>query len=453
MIQLDKRKEKTLSTSQIKEHISSYLGILRFQMSSSELLTDDEDETVNIPSPTVSVILPSNSSPVKRQISLYALRTNDPKEKCKIKGTFDSGVKFTFDRCEAFDEKDKRSPYIHVTNIDVELEGKTRCFTFNETGRRAINGFRLRYARKVAGFDRDYDDLRERFLGQPDIKFDHFLFDIFFERHSVDSPPGQNVSFWNQFCLYTYYLLRYRQSVLFDTLNEQFFNLVHTEQRMLTRGELNEFFQCCLDYWPYTLSKNPDTHRANLITFSMIGSLNVTSTNLDLDYQAVRIFSKRLIEDLKENQEKIFQLVSDENWTHFSNGLAICLSVQLITDPTESIRTVKKISNEKHRRDLATLLIKRLEQLNRPVISADWTNIFQLVDPQIITLRQFELTQSIEVYLYSLIVVLQQKPTTRNFTDDELVTRFDQLIYQDRLIGKTIRNTRRSDEKNVKINL
>ena len=432
-------------TSNIKEHISSHLGILRFQIDLSAMLTDDEDETVNIPSPTVSIVLPSNSSPVKRQIFLYALRTNDPNEKCKIKGTFDSDVKFTFDRCEAFDETDKRSPCIHVAKIDVELEGKTRCFTFNETGRRAINGFRLRLVRKVLRVDRDYNDTRERFLGQPDIKFDHFLFDIFFERHSLDSPPGQNVSFWNQLCLYTYYLLHHRQHVLSDTLNEQFFDLVHREQRILTRIDLNEFFQCCLDYSPYTLSKNPDAHRADLIIFSMIGSLNVTSTNLDPEYQAVRIFSKRLIEDMKQHEEKIFQLVSDENWPNFSNGLAICLSVQLVTDPTESIQIVEKISNEKRRRDLATLLIKRLEQLNRPVISADWTKIFQFLDPQIITLRQFELTRSIEVYLYSLIVVLQQKPTTRDFTDDELVVRFDQLIYQDRLIGKTIRNTRRID--------
>ena len=343
-------------------------------------------------------------------------------------------MKLTFDRYEAFDERDPNSPCIHIAQLNVDVEGNSRCYVHTADGRRPINGYRIRLARKVVGIDRDYPDDRERFLCRPNLRVDHFLFDVHFNRHRIDAPPGQNILFWSQFCLYTYHLLRYRRYELFETLVDQFLEFVHGEQQILRRADLNDFFQSCLKYSPYALARNPESHRADRVIFLMIGFLNVTNTNLALDYAPVRQFSQSLVEDLNQHHEKVFQLVTDKDWPHFCNGLSVFLAIQLVTNPAKLINIVQRISHIEHRGELANLLIRRLEQLNRSVISADWISLFTLVDPQTITLRQLELTRSIEIYLLASIAVLQRNLPERNFTDEDFAVRFDQLIYEDLLI-------------------
>lgn len=375
-----------------------------------------------------------------QKIYLYVLRNTSIEEKFKIKAYFNNDIKYTFNRIETVEEKSTHNPYIYRAELDLIIDNQNRLYFNHYNGLLPISYYRLRLSRKIFNTEttfRDYNDDKDRYINSPFTAGHYFIFDVDFIKNLVDSPPGYNVSFWNQLYLYTFYLLRHKMYNVFDTLIEQFQQAIQQERRILTTEEFHDFLQSCMNDLPYAISNGVNQHITDKILFRMSGVLPITKKNFDITNRDTINFSVALLSDLQEHYDKIFSTVTTEEWNLFRNGLVLYLSIEFLTQSKETIKIVHRIKNTQCKKDLANVLLQRLEEIQKPVLGLNWTELFSLVDPNILTLKQLELTRSIEIYITSLVQFVE-----RNINEieihEQLKRHFDQLIFEKRLIGKIL---------------
>jgi hypothetical protein len=139
---------------------------------------------------------PVAPAPVHRKIHLYILRNTTADEKFKIKAYINNDVKYTFNRSEAFDEKVSISPYIYSTEIDLITNNQGHLCVNYQNNLLPIHFYRLCLSRKIPQTDRtfrDYNDEKDRYVGNPSPVAHFFLFDVNFARNFVDGPPGKTL--------------------------------------------------------------------------------------------------------------------------------------------------------------------------------------------------------------------------------------------------------------------
>ncbi|CAF3343766.1 unnamed protein product [Rotaria socialis] len=368
-----------------------------------------------------------------RKIYFYILRNTTPDEKFKVKAYFNNDVKHTFHRAPGFDEQKQNSPYIYLLELDVIIDDQERLYIVDQNEQLQVQSFRLRLSRKIPQTDktfRDYNDDKDRFIDNPRHNKHYFLFDVNFAKNLLDSPPGENVSFWSQLCLYTYYILRHQMYDHFNSLIDQFQSAVRETNRKLIREEFNDFFQTCLTHLSYAMppATNPDI--GEKIIIRMIGLLPVKKTNFDLTSHSTTQFAFALIDDIKEHYDDLFATITTGDWPLFRDGLTLCLALELLSKSKDTILLVHQMKNEACKKDLANALLLRLEYLERPVLGLNWISLFTIVDPNIFSVKQLELTGSIATYITSLVQIVGMNIDKMEVAD-ETIRHFDKLIFED----------------------
>ncbi|CAF4536288.1 unnamed protein product, partial [Rotaria magnacalcarata] len=79
-----------------------------------------------------------------------------------------------------------------------------------------------------------------------------------------------------------------------------------------------------------------------------------------------------LIDDIKEHYDDLFATVTTGDWPLFRDGLTLCLALELLSKPKDTILLVHQMKNEACKKDLANALLLRLEYLERPVLGLNW---------------------------------------------------------------------------------
>ncbi|UJR36511.1 hypothetical protein I4U23_029232 [Adineta vaga] len=370
-----------------------------------------------------------------QKVHLYILRNTTIDEKFKIKAYLNNDIKYTFHRIESFNGQEAVCPYIYRADIDLILDTQDRVYVKLENGRLPITYYRLRLSRKIPHSDttyRDYIDEKDRVFDNPRSTVHYFLFDVHFAKNIVDAAPGHNVPFWSQLCLYTYYIIRQYMYDTFRILIKQFEKAIQDENRKLSLADFNEFFQDCLAYSSYALSVPAKQHLDEKLIICMAGILPITKSNFDLTSHSTTKFALAVTDNLREHFDQIFAPITNEDWPLFRHGLILYLSIELLIQSSDTITLIHRMKNEYCKKDLANVLLKRLEDLQRPVLGLNWTDLFKLVDSNIVSLKQLELTERIPIYISSLVQVLGIQKDNHAI-HDEIIRQFDQLIFEDRL--------------------
>jgi hypothetical protein len=224
---------------------------------------------------------------------------------------------------------------------------------------------------------------------------------------------------------------------IFDLLIHQFQIAVQEDSRRLGREDFNDFFQSCFTQLPYAISTAENQHIADKIIIRMTGILPITKGNFDLTSQFTTNFAAALIDDIKEHYDHLFSTITLNEWPLFRDGLTLYICIDLLSKPKDTITIVHRVKNEECKKDLANILLQRLEDLHRPILGLNWTGLFTLVDPNILTLQQLGLTESIQTYVTSLVQIVGMNIKEMDLSD-KIIRHFDQLIFEDRLPGKSI---------------
>jgi len=222
---------------------------------------------------------------------------------------------------------------------------------------------------------------------------------------------------------------------VFDTLIEQFQISLQLDKRKLTTEEFNDFFQGCLTHLDYAMTTSVNQHIADKIIIRMTGLLLITKKNFDLTNRDAINFTIALISDIEEHYDNIFSGIKSEEWPLFRDGLVLYLSIELLSQSKNTMNLIHQMKNKDFKKDLANVLLKRLEEFQKPILGINWTNLFTLVDPNILTLKQLELTGSIQIYVTSLVQIVGMNINEMELRE-KVDRHFDQLIYDERLPGK-----------------
>ena len=394
---------------------------------------------------------------VRRKIYVYVLRNSPPDARLKIKASFDHEIRYTFNQVEAFDDRGTSNPSIYILELPIEIDQEKRLIVNDNLGRWPVSTYRLRISRKIPRTDTsfvEYKDEQNREFLDPQSTTHYFIFDANFGKNMLSSPPGSflllisgyifrflslaighNVPFWSQLCLFTYYLLHHGMYEVFDSLVEQFQQIMQRNPRLLRPEELNDFFQTCFLYSSYAVSDLTNSWMADKILIRMTGLLPITRNNLDVNFHFTNNYVHVLIDDVKEHYDNLFALLTDHDWPLFRDGFSLYLAVELLSRTNDTLALVHQVRNEDCKRDLANVLLKRLEILQRPVLAVNWIDLFTLADPNILTLKQLQLTRSVETYIKSLAKILD-KHTNEMDLDTKVIRHFDESIAEDRLTGK-----------------
>jgi len=372
-------------------------------------------------------------------VRLFLLRNGKSDDNFKIRAFFDQQIKCPFNSTESIDlhtEKEHQT-FIYLAELKLAIDREKKLYHQTDHGLEPLGPYNLCLSRKLPRLDttyRDYVDEQLRFIANPFLNEYYFLFDVDFQKKTVDSPPGHKTPFWCQFYIFTYYLLRYKMYNTFDILVEQFQNQITQHPQLLTSLELADFFQGCSLHLNYALASSVDNFTANKILLRMIGVLPIEKKNLDLRKREIKNFIAPILDFVRDNYTAILSTVTVEDWLLFRNGLVICLLFDLLTEQKDTIKLVHAIPDVDQKQNLATVLLKKLEEFQKPILGLNWTSIFPLVDPNGLSLNSLELTQSMETYVTSLISILHAKGYSEA-TVTEVNQHFDDLVRRERLPG------------------
>jgi hypothetical protein len=167
----------------------------------------------------------------------------------------------------------------------------------------------------------------------------------------------------------------------------------------------------------------------------MTGILPIRKENFEFTNRDCINFALMFLADVKSHYDDILSTVTQSEWVLFRDGLIFYLSVELLTQTKDTIDLLDQTKNLECKKDLANCLLKRLEELQRPVLGLNWTNLFTMANPNILSIKQLELTRSIETYISCLIVFFGNE-TNEMDIKIKIDQQFDQLIKNDRLPGK-----------------
>ena len=376
---------------------------------------------------------------VFQRVCLFLLRSGKSDDNFIIRAFFDEQIKCPFNCIESVDlhmEKEHQT-FIYLAELKLMIDGEKKLYHQTDHGLEPLGPYHLRLSRKVSEFDKtyiDYEDEQLRFIANPFLNEYYFLFDADFQKKTIDSLPGHKTHFWCQFYIFTYYLLRYKMYNIFDILVEQFQDKIIQRPQFLTSLELVDFFQGCSLHMNYALALSVDNFIANKILLRMIGVLPIEKKNFDLRKRELKNFIAPVLDFVRDNYMAILETVSVEHWLLFRNGLVICLLFDLLTEQKDTIKLVHAIPDVDQKQNLATALLKKLEEFQKPILGLDWSSIFPLVDPNDLSLNSLELTQSMETYITSLISILHAKGYSEA-TVTEVSQHFDDLVRRERLPG------------------
>ena len=241
--------------------------------------------------------------------------------------------------------------------------------------------------------------------------------------------------FFDQLYVYTFHLLREKMYDIFKILIEQFRMTIEEKGWAMMAPELNQFFQGCYQHLHYSIPATVNQYLANKILIQMTGILPIPVQYIKIDNLDANKFLGMILDDIRLHYNHILANVSGKDWNSFRDGLVFYFSHELLSQAKDTIKYLEQMQVEELRMDLANCLLQRLDELQRPVLGVNWTNLFNVVNPNVLSINQLSLTRSIETYITLLMIFYRAKSKEIDISK-KIDRHFDESIRQDRLPGE-----------------
>lgn len=225
---------------------------------------------------------------------------------------------------------------------------------------------------------------------------------------------------------------------VFKILIEQFQEILQVNRWTMIPAELNQFFQGCYQYLQYSIPSIVNQNLSNKILIQMTGILPVPIEYIKIDNVESMKFLQLILGDIRLHYNHILANVTKRDWISFRDGLVFYFSHELLSQPKDTMKFIEEMQVEELQIDLANCLLQRLEELQRPVLGLNWTNLFNLVDSSVLSINQLNLTRSIETYITCLMIFFRTKSNDADIVG-KINRHFDDSIRQDRLPGRDSR--------------
>lgn len=228
---------------------------------------------------------------------------------------------------------------------------------------------------------------------------------------------------------------------MFDRLAHQFqVNLVE-DNRHFDKKNYHEFFKMCTSYMDNILP-TLETHIVTLkIIVRMIGLLPITKTNFDRFNEYANYFATQVLQYIRPQFNNLFGSVNEPEQVLFKSGLATLLCIELLYSTDHNSNDNKliflcQISDVKQRQIIAHEILLQLYEFNEPIYAnSTWTDLFTIVDPNMIKLQDIYIFDSFETYIMFITKVSPVYPDSNHFYS-KITKQLKDLIYFKNLRSK-----------------
>ena len=408
--------------------------------------------------------LSTNSSAVEtRTIHLYCVRIHDTKVDFEIKADFGKKITFEFKKEQQPYGKDSLTAFIYKLDLEIQVNSNKQIRIYHNNNFEAINEYHLiipQYKR-FSGIKMEH---QEKSTGKHKIlhNFDNphnFLFGIRFSKSYQMEPPGENscssfnlyltrrsflgisTNYFDDLCLFTFYLLCKPMFNEFDALANQFHINLDNSVHIFDEKAYTGFFEKCNSYIKNILRDSNSRPAVLKIILRMVGLLPIKKDSFFRQNPCANAFATEIMQHVRTTFDSLLKAVNDQEQLLFGSGLAILLCIELLysnyndSDGTK-LKFLFDMPDTKQRQDIANNLLEQLYELNLPIhASSTWTDLFTIVNPDKIKLQDMHLTNSFETYITIINKVLATHTDTKRFYN-EIIDEFKKLIRNDHFRGK-----------------
>ncbi|UJR16715.1 hypothetical protein I4U23_003615, partial [Adineta vaga] len=359
-------------------------------------------------------------------ISLYILRFSDSNNNWKIQAVFDNQLKYAFNEIATLIR-----PGIY-DNGDIYIAYKQQL--------RKIDRYRLyiSQSRNLAPTSHHEDNILHHLSLDP-TEPNKFLFSSQFQKSfHVISAPGGDISFWENLCIFPYFMINMKCYDLFDSFLKQFSNAVQESRKGISQENLNIFFQLCRKYYSEIEQTVKEDLSALNILIRMVSVLPTNRENLTGENEAARLFTSIVFKKTLNDLHKIWPTILDSEWTSFREGLITLCSLSLIVyqdtekQTTDCFNLLSMIPDEERRKEIATRLLTLLSYLGYSLRENKDASLYTLVGKDHLTLEHLELAATLETYISYLTQFLLAYQGDYNELQEKIGVQLDKLLQQKR---------------------
>ncbi|CAF1340065.1 unnamed protein product [Adineta steineri] len=269
-----------------------------------------------------------------------------------------------------------------------------------------------------------------------------FLFGLHFEKSYLVSAPGDDVSFWANLCIFSYFMIHMKSYDLFDSFLEQFNIAIQNRGTGILRENLVAFFCLCRKY--YGIIEDPvkqDMFALKIIT-RMTALLPINRENMTVGSEAAKLFASIVLKHLSERSQEIWTTVIDSEWLSFSEGLVKLCCIQLLDGQVSIEQTndyfiiLSTIPDKTRREETVIKLLTLLNNLRYTLPRNQDVALYSLIDQNHLTLEHIELAASLETYISYLTQFVLSHQEDPNELHEKIQTQLDKLLSEKRFLNE-----------------
>jgi hypothetical protein len=380
-------------------------------------------------------------------IHIYLLWSSNNDDEFKIQAIFGKNLNYNFEPVDRFRSDHKLETIIYRLEYHMPIIDDDRT-TSNEINNNTINKYHLRMSTKV-----NYDDLKPRTINinQPY----QFVFDVQFQNNflPISKRMIENLSkltffyydlgrvdeFWNQLCLYTYFLIKSNMHEQFNYIIEQFKHELSTDNtRKLSQHFLNVFFHTCYTYLPQINYQLKENENAMKIFLQMFGLLPIEKDNLKFDNTSLSLIASEFFDYITMHLENLLQTTNHNDWILLSKGLTVFMTAQMLGSqtPFNTFILIEQMKNDPEKQELVVnFLLRRLIEFQVPIKNDTWTNLFPLTTDKDLLINCLNLVASLDNYFIALQHIIKHN-TINESMKLQLTMNFDRSISRTDFIRK-----------------
>lgn len=246
---------------------------------------------------------------------------------------------------------------------------------------------------------------------------------------------GQDTGFFNNLCLFTYFILHDQIYHGFGALAHQFQTILSEGNYTFKKQDFDDFFYMCDKYLCHMLTNASQELMTLKIILRMIGLLPIEKESFNRNCWPAKVFTNKIINHVLKNFNNLLKLVVETEWPLFKSGFSKfwCFDLLTLTDrfscfDKNRLDFLHQVSDEIQRQDIANELLYQLHKLEQPVYAnSNWTDLFTIVDPHKIEINHLSLTNSFETFIICITKI------SKVFTDyvhfeKEITTYFENRV-------------------------
>jgi len=228
---------------------------------------------------------------------------------------------------------------------------------------------------------------------------------------------------------------------IFDSLAHQFQVNLDNDNRSFDKESYHEFFHTCKLYMDNVLPALEIDVITLKILVRMVGLLPIERDNFDRNDQHANSFATEVLRCVRQQFNNLLGSVNEIEQVLFKSGLATLLCIELLY-PTDHNSNDNKLiflcqlSDVQQRQIIAHEILLQLYEFNEPIYAnSTWTDLFTIVDPNMIKLQDTYIFDSFETYIMFITKVSAVHPDSDHF-NRKITEELPRLIDFDKLRSK-----------------